>query len=473
MEHGRHGIKSPFWKSGPGKMSCVVLNRHLRNRWRGIKQTWICTCRFFESNKLYFKGQIRESKFCPRLLFRTRNFEQTKEIVRSLGCDEKRWHDLNWAVNVKASDIVKAKSSGEDLRATGGLVSNLPHPRVNKTKQHIMRRDSGLESESQADLSPFEYGKRDLAAMASATRTMKQFKSRTHRSNSNPEPASLHVAKSAVMRSASLGLASAETRKRLYTQLTLKLRLLYSEICDIRHWTHTERYESSSVFMYRTYISLKRLLCNFETTDAWEPIMVHMLVTTFQAWDTCLCSHAMVSDSSSSSRRAGNELVSRPFQHVPSAPRNDRMSSATFQWTSSGKQRAASGSLSTSVQRFVRVLLSHVWCSRCQGLSLTYCIDLLCRPSTGTRAASSTLLSSRACPEVLPFATTLRELGVKIPLADSLSKDLCRVSKEPYTLSKKPCGLSQLSYGTVMLVALVVGTLGRILLSFSADLWGV
>ena len=35
-----------------------------------------------------------------------------------------------------ASDIVKAESSGEDPRATQGLVSNLPHPRVNKTKQH-------------------------------------------------------------------------------------------------------------------------------------------------------------------------------------------------------------------------------------------------------------------------------------------------------------------------------------------------
>ena len=30
----------------------------------------------------------------------------------------------------------KAKSSGEDLRANGGLVSNLPHPRVNQTKRH-------------------------------------------------------------------------------------------------------------------------------------------------------------------------------------------------------------------------------------------------------------------------------------------------------------------------------------------------
>jgi len=35
-----------------------------------------------------------------------------------------------------ASDIVKAESTGEDPRATGGIVFNLPHPRVNKTKQH-------------------------------------------------------------------------------------------------------------------------------------------------------------------------------------------------------------------------------------------------------------------------------------------------------------------------------------------------
>jgi len=32
------------------------------------------------------------------------------------------------------SDIVKAESTGEDPRATGGLVSNLPDPRVNKIK---------------------------------------------------------------------------------------------------------------------------------------------------------------------------------------------------------------------------------------------------------------------------------------------------------------------------------------------------
>ena len=37
-----------------------------------------------------------------------------------------------------ASDIVKAERSGEDPRVTGGLVSNLPHPRVNKTNQHTL-----------------------------------------------------------------------------------------------------------------------------------------------------------------------------------------------------------------------------------------------------------------------------------------------------------------------------------------------
>jgi len=47
-----------------------------------------------------------------------------------------------------------------------------------ESQADIMRRDPGLECESQADLSPFEYGKRDSAAMAATTRTMKQFKSR-------------------------------------------------------------------------------------------------------------------------------------------------------------------------------------------------------------------------------------------------------------------------------------------------------
>jgi len=41
-------------------------------------------------------------------------------------------------VNRGASDIVKVESSGEDSMATGGLVSNLPHPWVNKSKQHTL-----------------------------------------------------------------------------------------------------------------------------------------------------------------------------------------------------------------------------------------------------------------------------------------------------------------------------------------------
>jgi len=39
-------------------------------------------------------------------------------------------------VTVGDSDIVKAKSTGEDPRPIGGLVSDLPHSRVNQTKQH-------------------------------------------------------------------------------------------------------------------------------------------------------------------------------------------------------------------------------------------------------------------------------------------------------------------------------------------------
>ena len=35
-----------------------------------------------------------------------------------------------------ASDTVKVESSGEDPRINRDLASNLPHPRVNKTKQH-------------------------------------------------------------------------------------------------------------------------------------------------------------------------------------------------------------------------------------------------------------------------------------------------------------------------------------------------
>jgi len=34
------------------------------------------------------------------------------------------------------SDFVKSRSTRENSKSTGGLVSNLPHPRVNRTKAH-------------------------------------------------------------------------------------------------------------------------------------------------------------------------------------------------------------------------------------------------------------------------------------------------------------------------------------------------
>ena len=44
------------------------------------------------------------------------------------------------------SNTVKVKSSGEDPRATGGLVSNLPHPWANETKQHThLASNNGLD----------------------------------------------------------------------------------------------------------------------------------------------------------------------------------------------------------------------------------------------------------------------------------------------------------------------------------------
>ena len=60
---------------------------------------------------------------------REKEGEREKEIEReSVG--------LHIIISTRAIDIVKAESSGEDPKATGGLVSNLPHPRVIKTKQH-------------------------------------------------------------------------------------------------------------------------------------------------------------------------------------------------------------------------------------------------------------------------------------------------------------------------------------------------
>jgi len=44
----------------------------------------------------------------------------------------------------EASDILKAQSSGEDPRATGGLASSLPHAWDNKTKQHTPTIDGAF-----------------------------------------------------------------------------------------------------------------------------------------------------------------------------------------------------------------------------------------------------------------------------------------------------------------------------------------
>ena len=53
---------------------------------------------------------------------------------------------------ITASDIVKAKSPGEDPRATGGLVSNLPHPWVNEQSNTCTANDAKYSTNNQMNI---------------------------------------------------------------------------------------------------------------------------------------------------------------------------------------------------------------------------------------------------------------------------------------------------------------------------------
>jgi len=78
----------------------------------------------------------------------------------------------------------------------------------------------GSLREFQAALSTVEYKKRDLAAMASATRTIQEFKSHLPRSSLTLNPQLFEFASpedSTLSRSTSLGPALAETHDRFYT----------------------------------------------------------------------------------------------------------------------------------------------------------------------------------------------------------------------------------------------------------------
>jgi len=77
-------------------------------------------------------GTTRSSNSCPHHLFKRQVVAEVRNVYKHK-TQSRPFEEL------LASDIVKAESSGEDPRATGGLVSNLPHPRVNKTKQHTRK----------------------------------------------------------------------------------------------------------------------------------------------------------------------------------------------------------------------------------------------------------------------------------------------------------------------------------------------
>jgi len=56
-------------------------------------------------------------------------------LVRIVGMQENQSSQKTEPGKLATSE---SGDSGEDPRANGGLVSNLPHPRVNKTKQHTI-----------------------------------------------------------------------------------------------------------------------------------------------------------------------------------------------------------------------------------------------------------------------------------------------------------------------------------------------
>jgi len=66
---------------------------------------------------------------------------------------------------------VKAENAGDDPRATGGLVSNLPHPRVNKTKQHTTPHGPELEGTGQGNCVLFEAYESHFLEKISSRRT--------------------------------------------------------------------------------------------------------------------------------------------------------------------------------------------------------------------------------------------------------------------------------------------------------------
>ena len=78
---------------------------------------------FFKWNP-FLKSSKLERLFCHVSL---------KRDVRALSFELLKQHSK---MSPQVGSAVKAKSFGEDPRATGGLVSWLPHPRFNKTKQH-------------------------------------------------------------------------------------------------------------------------------------------------------------------------------------------------------------------------------------------------------------------------------------------------------------------------------------------------
>ena len=117
---------------------------------------------------------------------------------------------------IKLFNLLKAYKDLSSL-SKGQSSNTVQHAQVALNRQ-VSHAWIDTWSPQQDDLSPFEYGKRDSAAMAATTRTMKQLKSRLPRISLTLNPQNFEILTpedSTLLRSASLSLAYAGTCERL------------------------------------------------------------------------------------------------------------------------------------------------------------------------------------------------------------------------------------------------------------------
>jgi len=137
---------SSAWECRRSRLS--VCRHHHRNN----AQSWVALAQAFEISEIPLQGAarcIQSFRWTGRCFFGSSYLQlglyNTSPMIPNWPWAWPCWNytgSYKFYVSPKkrwtggASDIVKARSSGIDPRATGGLVSYLPHTGAHKTKQH-------------------------------------------------------------------------------------------------------------------------------------------------------------------------------------------------------------------------------------------------------------------------------------------------------------------------------------------------